>query len=45
MFAAMAMQAWLRNDGDDSKSCEDVAALAYEQAAAMMVERAKRRAS
>ena len=45
MFAALAMQAWLRIDGEtDNKSEDDIAALSYEQADAMMRERDKRAA-
>lgn len=41
MFAAHAMHAWLRADDGDTKSVEDIAALAYEQADAMIRERRK----
>lgn len=44
MFAAMALQALLL-DSEHTKGAEpeDIAALAYEQGEAMMVERARRR--
>lgn len=46
MFAALAMQALVRApDLTHGAEPDDIAALAYEQAEAMMVERAKRRAS